>query len=87
MYYEEKVINGVLSWRGLPDDCWTPFTDEQLTDMLRSPLNRAAPDMLKALEGCVQALRSRIGSEALADHFPHKLKAAESAIAKAKETL
>ena len=32
MYYEERVIEGVLSWRGSPDGEWTPMTTRQLTD-------------------------------------------------------
>jgi hypothetical protein len=31
MYHEEKIINGVLSWRGAPDGEFKPFTAEQLT--------------------------------------------------------
>lgn len=32
MYYEEKVVNGVLCYRSGPRDEWTPFTAQQLTD-------------------------------------------------------
>jgi hypothetical protein len=31
MYYEEAVINGVLSHRSNPTDPWVPFTPEALT--------------------------------------------------------
>ena len=34
MYYEEKVINGVLHWRGTPEGQWIAKTAEQLTEML-----------------------------------------------------
>jgi hypothetical protein len=34
MYYEERIINGVLSWRNTPDGQWTPFTAKQLTNKL-----------------------------------------------------
>lgn len=39
MFYEEKVINGVICWRSSPKDCkghgdWIPKTPEQLTAML-----------------------------------------------------
>ena len=34
MYYEEKVIDGVLCWRGSPDGEWSRKTTEQLTQML-----------------------------------------------------
>jgi len=33
MYYEEKVINGILHYRGNPDDEFTPYTIERLTQM------------------------------------------------------
>lgn len=41
MYYEEKVINGVLHWRGHPDDNWTPCTPQELTAKLEG--KAAAP--------------------------------------------
>jgi hypothetical protein len=34
MFHEEKVINGVLCWRGTPNGEWIPFTMEQLTRKL-----------------------------------------------------
>jgi hypothetical protein len=35
MYHEEKVIDGVLCWRGLPNASWTPFTAKELTEKLQ----------------------------------------------------
>lgn len=34
MFYEEKVIDGVLCWRSSPDGEWVKKTPEQLTDAL-----------------------------------------------------
>lgn len=34
MYYEEKVINGVLCWRGLPTDTWQECSSRELTNRL-----------------------------------------------------
>ncbi len=34
MYHEEKIIDGVLCWRGLPDGEWKQFTQKQLTDRM-----------------------------------------------------
>jgi hypothetical protein len=31
MYHEEKIIDGVLHWRGTPDEEWIAYTIEQLT--------------------------------------------------------
>lgn len=31
MYYEEKVINGILCWRGLPDGEFRPLSIEEIT--------------------------------------------------------
>ena len=50
MYYEERIVNGVLSWRTTPDGCWTQFTAKGLTNELCHPVRQAAPDLLKALE-------------------------------------
>ena len=33
MYYDEKVINGILHWRNTPDGNWIPFSSFQLTKM------------------------------------------------------
>jgi hypothetical protein len=50
MYYEEKVIDGVLHRRGNPRDDFKPFTAKQLTEMLREERrkNRAATEALEA---------------------------------------
>lgn len=34
MWYEEKVINGVLHYRGTPSGEWTPMTKEMLTGVI-----------------------------------------------------
>ncbi len=31
MYYEEKVVDGVLCYRGTPDSEWVQFTQQELT--------------------------------------------------------
>lgn len=31
MYYEERVINGVLCWRNTPNGAWHPMDAETLT--------------------------------------------------------
>jgi hypothetical protein len=35
MYYEEKIIEGVLCWRSTPKGMWTEFSAEQLTKKLQ----------------------------------------------------
>ena len=35
MYHEEKIINGVLHWRGLPDATFTAYTAAELTERLK----------------------------------------------------
>ncbi|MDH4186826.1 MAG: hypothetical protein OEV08_07505 [Nitrospira sp.] len=34
MYYEERIVDGVLCWRGAPDDQWTPCTPKEITARL-----------------------------------------------------
>lgn len=34
MYYEEKVINGILSHKSSPNGEWVPFSAEQLTQKI-----------------------------------------------------
>ena len=36
MYYEEKVINGILCWRKDPEGEFTAFTAAQLSEMIES---------------------------------------------------
>lgn len=31
MYKEERVVNGVLCWRGTPNGEWTQYTAEEIT--------------------------------------------------------
>ena len=31
MYYEEKIINGILCWRSTPKGMWTAYSAEELT--------------------------------------------------------
>jgi hypothetical protein len=33
--YEEKIIDGVLCWRGLPSGEWKQKTPQELTEMLQ----------------------------------------------------
>lgn len=34
MFYEEKIIDGVLHWRVTPDGEWIQFTVQELTRLL-----------------------------------------------------
>lgn len=34
MYYEERVVGGVLCWRGTPNGPWVPFTALEMTEKL-----------------------------------------------------
>ena len=43
MYHEEKIIDGVLCHRGLPNDDWTPYTAAQLTARLQQ-MSKALKD-------------------------------------------
>jgi hypothetical protein len=40
MYHAEKIINGILHWRGTPDGEWIPYTLEQLTEKLKKALEK-----------------------------------------------
>ncbi len=52
MYYEEKIIGGVLSFRNTPDGEWVPLSAKELTERLQKckekhvPENQSAKDML-----------------------------------------
>lgn len=36
MYFEQKVVNGVLCHRSTPDGEWIPYSSEDLTGMLQN---------------------------------------------------
>lgn len=36
MYYEERLINGLMCWRGHPDGAWTVYTLEELSERYNS---------------------------------------------------
>jgi len=43
MYYEEKVVDGVLCWRNFPNDPWRPMDQKSLTARIQiqeTELNR-----------------------------------------------
>ena len=36
MYFEQKIVNGILCHRGTPDGEWIPYSAEDLTGMLQN---------------------------------------------------
>ena len=52
MYYEEKIINGVLCCRTTPDGIWQPFTLEELSTRLEAKEKEC--EKLKSLLGEVR---------------------------------
>ncbi len=36
IYYEEKIVNGIFSWRDKKDGKWTPFSIEDISEILVS---------------------------------------------------
>jgi hypothetical protein len=49
MYFEQEIINGVLSHRGTPDSKWIPYTPEELTGLLKN-YHSAKYNMLEILD-------------------------------------
>ena len=66
MYYEEKVINGVLCWRNTPQGRWERFSIEALTSALiseRSQRETGSNELreeLKHVAGALNSLRARV---------------------------
>lgn len=63
MYHEEKVINGVLCWRGTPDGEWKQYTAEALTTALVAERSRSKDMEASALKACgkLEQVRAAIG--------------------------
>jgi hypothetical protein len=84
MYYEERIVNGVLSWRTTPDGCWTQFTAKGLTNELCHPVRQAAPDLLAALEETLDAFDRDANHQPSTEEAGAIIDRALKAIAKAK---
>lgn len=58
MYYEERIINGILHYRGNPFDKWTPKTLEQLTEALERLRSENGVLKMKVIkhETCMRAI-------------------------------
>lgn len=60
MYHEEKIIDGVLCWRGTPDGEWTQYTLQALTSALRAERVRSKDMEEAASKACGQLSAIRI---------------------------
>lgn len=58
MYYEEKIINGILCWRSDPLDCFTPYTIEQISEMYMEA-KRASGHYSMLINNAIDALNGR----------------------------
>jgi len=67
MYHEEKIINGVLCWRGDPNGEWTPFTPEQLTakmtEVRKENINAATTSDSSGKEFLTETLPVSVGEQ------------------------
>lgn len=59
MYYEEKIIDGVLHCRSTPYEEWRPFSAEVLTTMLKEARGELASINIK-LENICEAVESHL---------------------------
>lgn len=50
MYYEEKLIDGVLHWRGTPDGEWQPMSPEKLTALVQELRRKRIQEMFDTSE-------------------------------------
>lgn len=70
MYYEEKVIDGVLYWRNSPDGVWMKISQEELTqravrvvelEMIETALRRKCKRYKKYIKGLQRGMEWRNG--------------------------
>lgn len=67
MYYEEKVVNGLLCWRGTPNGAWKALDASELVKRLTSatsalaPFIRLARNMQDAIDGLPDDMQTTIG--------------------------
>lgn len=50
MYYEEKIIDGVLHYRNLPDAEWKEMSKEKLTQKVRQEQKAKAEESQKYIQ-------------------------------------
>lgn len=62
MYHEEKVIDGVLHYRGSEDGEFIPYTNEQVIDKYLS-CNHQVNDLIRKVDRLEEELNQRNDSE------------------------
>lgn len=53
MYYEEKVVDGVLHYKSSPTEGWVSMTPQQLTTKIMYMKNE-----LKVIEGTLESIKT-----------------------------
>ena len=68
MYYEERVINGVLHYRTSPDDDFQPYTLEELTRRytVQKRKYKATKDNCKAMRASIEQVLSLLADASAA---------------------
>ena len=67
IHYEEKIVNGVFSWRTKEDGDWTPFSIEDISEILVSAkeVSNIYVDKFRRIKAIID--EGYIVSESLAD--------------------
>lgn len=60
MFYEEKMIDGVLHWRGTPTGDWQPVSPRELAEKIDILRTRLAESEARAEVGARDAARYRV---------------------------
>lgn len=50
MFYEERMIDGVMHWRGHPEDEFTPYTLQELSERYNSLCNQYNQALKRVVE-------------------------------------
>jgi len=62
-FHQEKVVNGVLSYRKNPKDGWAPFTSEELTEKIDTILWSFQKESADTTQERDKAITSAINTE------------------------
>jgi hypothetical protein len=61
MYYEEKIINGILHWRGHPEGEFKPYSIEALSQMVVELQKKEREAYMKGYHDHQKSIRELIG--------------------------
>jgi hypothetical protein len=62
-FHQEKIVNGILSYRKNPKDAWTPYTGEELTGKINTIAEASQLELADTTRDNTSAVTTAINNE------------------------